>query len=108
MPSTMPEIVITDSNGNELLRKPESDFIRAELKKASRPSSGIVTIFTLELELGESAELEEYSDLTSGNIKLINNGVEKGLQIDGFDEYKVYVNRENKTVESLSLSGTII
>ena len=108
MSDSGPEIVIADTEGTELLRRPESDFIRAELKKATRPSSGIVTVFTLELPIKTSAILEQHTDLTSGTIKLINNGVEQGLEVDGFDEYKVYVNRENKTVESLSLSGTII
>jgi hypothetical protein len=103
-----PEIIISDAEDKEIFKKPESDFIRAEIKKAARTSTGIITIFTLELVLKDNSVLDQFSDLESGIVKLVNGNAEKGINITGFDQYKIYINRENKTIESLSLSGTII
>lgn len=106
----MVEVVVLDETGQELLKRDERDFIKAEFVKRVRTNTGLITCVQLELPVEDPLVLEPFSDMVGITVKLVDSlsGLESGITDGELDEYKVKPSNADNLVESLSVAGTKI
>lgn len=106
----MVEVIILDVDGEEILKRDEKDFIRAEFVKRDRAGSGIINALHLELTIESPKVLEPISEMSNLTAKLVDSesGYEAGIENGGMDEYKVKSSNAEKLTETLSIAGTKI
>jgi hypothetical protein len=105
----MTKVILKDADNTELFSKADSEFEKAEILKRKRTNEGVVELFSLELPIGQDTFLEQYNSLSEGTIVFSDEeaGINKGLEINEVDEYKISTNRSGQLVEVLSFAGQI-
>lgn len=106
----MVEVVILDKDSQEVLRRDERDFIKAEFVKRVRANTGLIVCVQLELPVEDPLVLEPLSDEVGLTVKLVDKDtqMESGITDGELDEYKIKPSNSGNLAETLSVAGTKI
>lgn len=101
----MPEVIVKDSQGQELLKLTDKNWVRAELAKKRREQK-IVDMFFLDVYLKDPGILEPLIGQEGLEVVMTSgDGVSREL-LDAYeDEYSITTGRGSRLLERVTLIG---